>query len=62
MIRGGKLNDANFGTRMTGIGGYADYMHQLVHALSVKYNMVGHRNPLATHLFQRPGEFDFLGR
>ncbi len=60
MTRGGKLNDPNFGTRMTGTGGYADYMHQLVHALSIKYNMVEPRNPLATHLFQRPGEFNFL--
>jgi DNA repair photolyase len=59
MIRGGKLNDANWGTRMTGIGGYADYMHQLVDALAVKYHLNEHRTPLATHLFRRPGELDF---
>src|SRR5579872_1634213 len=62
MIRGGKLNDPNWGTRMTGMGGYADYMHQLVHALSEKYNMNQPRKPLSTHLFQRPGELDFYGR
>jgi len=60
MIRGGKLNDPNWGTRMSGTGAYADYMHQLVHALSVKYNMNQPRMPLSTHLFQRPGEFDFF--
>ena len=56
MIRGGKLNDANFGTRMTGTGAYADYMHQLVDVLSTKYKMKGVRLPLATDLFHRPGE------
>ncbi|MFI5264005.1 MAG: PA0069 family radical SAM protein, partial [Candidatus Kapaibacterium sp.] len=61
MIRGGKMNDPNWGTRMSGTGAYADYMHQLVHALSEKYNMNQPRMPLSTHLFQRPGEFNFFG-
>ena len=61
MIRGGKMNDSNFGTRMTGTGAYADYMHQLVHALSEKYNMNQPREPLSTHLFRRPGELEFNG-
>ncbi len=56
MIRGGQLNDANFGTRMTGTGGYADYMHNLVHTLSIKYNIYGHRTPLDTSLFKRSGQ------
>jgi len=60
MIRGGKMNDSNFGTRMTGTGAYADYMHQLVYALSEKYNMNQPRTPLATHLFRRPGELDLI--
>ncbi len=55
MIRGGKLNDPNWGTRMTGIGGYADYMHRLIYSLSVKYKMHEERKPLATHLFRRSG-------
>lgn len=56
MIRGGRLNDPNFGTRMTGTGAYADYMHNLVHTLSDKYGMRKGRTPLATHLFKRPGQ------
>jgi DNA repair photolyase len=56
MIRGGKLNDANWGTRMTGTGAYADYMHNLVHVLSEKYKMNQPRMPLATNIFRRPGE------
>jgi DNA repair photolyase len=55
MIRNGKLNDSNWGTRMTGLGGYADYMHQLVDALSKKYHMDQPREPLATHHFRRTG-------
>lgn len=55
MMRGGKLNDPNWGTRMTGTGGYADYMHQLVHALSKRYKMDGPRQPLRTDLFRRTG-------
>jgi DNA repair photolyase len=56
MIRGGQLNDANWGTRMTGTGAYADFMHNLVHTLSDKYNINQPRIPLATDLFKRPGE------
>ncbi|MEI8133884.1 MAG: PA0069 family radical SAM protein [bacterium] len=59
MIRDGKMNDANFGTRMTGTGAYSDFMHNLVHVLSEKYNMNQPRQPLRTDLFQRPGELDF---
>lgn len=56
MIRGGQLNDPNFGTRMTGIGAYADFMHTLIHTLSDKYGMQMPKKPLATHLFKRPGQ------
>lgn len=55
MIRGGRLNDPNFGTRMTGTGGYADYMHNVVATLARKYGMSEPRIPLATHLFRRSG-------
>ena len=58
MIRGGKLNDSKWGTRMTGTGAYADFMHEIIHALAVKYNLNRSRMPLATHLFRRPGELD----
>jgi DNA repair photolyase len=55
MIRDGKLNDPNWGTRMSGTGAYADYMHQLIEALSNKYNINQPREPLAVHHFRRTG-------
>lgn len=55
MMRGGKLNDPNWGTRMTGTGGYADYMHKLVAALTKRYGMDKGRHTLATHHFRRAG-------
>ena len=57
MIRNGKLNDPNWGTRMTGLGGYADYMHRLIESLSLKHKMTGNRVPLALHHFRREGEW-----
>jgi DNA repair photolyase len=57
MIRGGKLNDANWGTRMTGTGGYADYMHNVVATLAKKYGMTGNRHSLRLDLFRRTGEW-----
>ncbi len=56
MIRDGKLNDPNFGTRMTGTGAYADFMHTLIRTLSKKYNLTKGRNHLTTTLFKRPGQ------
>ena len=61
MIRGGKLNDPNWGTRMSGTGGYADYMHQLIEALSNKYHMNQPREPLAVHHFRRAGAWGLFG-
>jgi DNA repair photolyase len=60
MTRGGKMNDPNWGTRMSGTGAYADYMHNLVEVLSTKYKMRESRKPLSTNLFHRPGELNFL--
>lgn len=62
MIRGGKLNDANWGTRMTGTGAYADFMHKLVETLSIKYRMNESRKPLETTLFRRPHVPDLFDR
>jgi DNA repair photolyase len=56
MIRGGRLNDAKFGSRMTGTGAYADFMHTLFRTLSKKYDLNRGRGPLRTDLFRRPGE------
>ncbi len=61
MIRGGKLNDPRWGTRMTGTGGYADYMHKLVDTLTKRYKMDQPRPPLRTDLFRKartPSLFD----
>lgn len=55
MIRNGKLNDPNWGTRMTGTGAYADYMHRLIQSLSIKYRMDEPRVPLRVDLFRRTG-------
>jgi DNA repair photolyase len=55
MIRGGKLNDPNFGTRMTGTGGYADYMHKLVDAITKRYGMDQPRPSLSKDHFRRAG-------
>jgi DNA repair photolyase len=57
MIRGGKLNDPNFGTRMSGVGGYADYMHNVIKVLSLKYGMTGHREPVSVEHFRRAGNW-----
>ncbi len=57
MIRNGKLNDPNWGTRMSGLGGYADYMHKVIEALSLKYGMTGYREPLSVHHFRRAGSW-----
>ncbi len=55
MIRGGRLNDPRWGTRMTGTGAYADYMHRLIESLSIKYKMNEPRMPLRVDLFTRTG-------
>jgi hypothetical protein len=56
MIRDGRLNDSTFGSRMTGHGGYAHFMHELIHALAAKYKLDRPRHFLRTDLFRRPGE------
>jgi DNA repair photolyase len=56
MIRDGKINDSNWGTRMSGTGAYADFMHTLIHSLSNKYKLNRGRGGLRTDLFRRPGE------
>jgi DNA repair photolyase len=56
MIRDGQLNDSSFGTRMTGIGAYADFMHTLFYQMCEKYGLNRSRDFLRTDLFKRPGE------
>lgn len=55
-IRGGKLNDAQFGSRMRGEGPRADQMAQMFDLYTRKYNLnMKHFNLSSAH-FQRPGD------
>jgi len=60
-VRGGKLNESSFGTRMTGEGPFADSIHQMfdVHKRRLGLN----RGPeLSTAAFRRPGDqLDLFG-
>jgi DNA repair photolyase len=54
-IRGGKLNDPSFGSRMTGQGVYADQMATLFRAACRKAGLGGEAvPPLSTEHFRRP--------
>jgi DNA repair photolyase len=61
-IRGGKLNDANFGSRMRGEGVQADQLHQMFKLYTRKYGLNQKKISLSTEHFSRPGDqlgFDF---
>ena len=53
-LRGGRLNDARFGTRMRGEGPYAVQIRQLFEAGCRKAGIGHEAHPLATHHFRRP--------
>lgn len=55
-IRGGKLNDGSFGSRMEGTGARAESLDQMFELFSRKYGFNQGRPPLRTDLFRRPGE------
>jgi DNA repair photolyase len=55
-IRGGKLNDANFGSRMKGTGVMADQMRQLFKIYRKKYGLDAEYPELSTAHFKRPGD------
>lgn len=55
-IRGGKLNDAQFGSRMRGEGPRADQMAQMFALYTRKYNLNMKQYNLSTAHFQRPGD------
>lgn len=55
-IRGGKLNDANFGSRMRGEGARADQMAQMFALYTRKYNLNVKEFELSAEHFQRPGD------
>jgi len=54
-IRGGKLNDANFETRMRGQGIYADEMAKLFEIACLKAGINKRWPDLSTKYFRRPG-------
>ncbi len=53
-IRGGKLNDPRFGSRMRGEGVYAKQVERLFNVARDKIGFPGHRWSLRTDLFRRP--------
>jgi DNA repair photolyase len=55
-IRGGNLNDAQFGTRMSGTGIMADQIGSLFAMLKKKYHLDRPMPKLDTSLFQPPAE------
>ena len=55
-MRGGKLNDPNFGSRMQGEGPIAEQIHNVFDLFARKYNLRGsnRRSPLTSEHFQKP--------
>ena len=54
-MRGGKDNDARFGTRMTGEGLWAQLIRQRLHKACARLGLLGQRIPLDLSQFQMPG-------
>ncbi len=54
-IRGGKLNDPNFGTRMQGSGAYAEQISELFQMCCRKARLNTRRPKLSVKAFRRPG-------
>jgi DNA repair photolyase len=54
-IRGGRMNDPNFGTRLRGEGAYADHLKGMFHLVCRKTGLNGVRPQLSTEAFLRPG-------
>ena len=54
-IRGGKLNDPNFGSRMQGEGIFADQIQQMFDVACRKAGLKDEARKLTTEHFRRPG-------
>jgi DNA repair photolyase len=54
-IRGGKMNDPNFGSRMRGEGAYAEHLSELFELSCRKANISRARPRLSADSFRRPG-------
>jgi DNA repair photolyase len=59
-IRGGRLNDPNFGSRMRGEGPLADEIGRLFELARRKAGLSERRLELSTAAFRRPGQLDLL--
>lgn len=55
-MRGGKLNDPNFGSRMQGEGEFADLMGAMFRAYTKKFGLNERELHLSRSHFQKPGE------
>jgi DNA repair photolyase len=55
-LHNGKLYDSNFGTRMTGVGNWADTIQKIFLVNCNKLNLNKERIPLSTNLFRIPPE------
>jgi DNA repair photolyase len=53
-IRGGRLNDARFGSRMRGEGEYAEQMGRIFSTYRRRYGLDGERPELSSAAFRRP--------
>jgi hypothetical protein len=53
-LRGGKLNDPEFGSRMKGAGIFADQIGDLFAVACRKAGIAGRRLTLSTSAFRRP--------
>ncbi|HET7274815.1 MAG TPA: PA0069 family radical SAM protein [Longimicrobiaceae bacterium] len=60
-IRGGKLNDSNFRTRMRGEGVYAEQLRSLFHVACRRAGLNAERNELSTAAFRAPAARGQLG-
>jgi DNA repair photolyase len=54
-IRGGKLNDPHFGTRLRGEGEYAAHLRKLFEMACRRSGLNASRPKLSTAAFRRPG-------
>jgi DNA repair photolyase len=54
-IRGGRLNDPDFTTRMSGEGPYAEHIEVLFQVASRKAGLNSERFKLSTEAFRKPG-------
>jgi DNA repair photolyase len=55
-IRGGKLNDARFGSRMSGEGIFAEQIEAMFAVACRKAGIAGHRPTLSAAAFRRPSD------